>query len=186
MNRADVIERIAERYGVTLPQSDPAIFVVDVYDQILQEHTIQAQQSQLEFKEELKKILANSEESLPYLLEIRRQEIDNTANRLQNAAELLHIEQRQKSEIIYAEVSAKLEQKATEFSNQALRQLAVNIEHQINQQLFEPTKQLNRLAKSIAEQQDKDLKRKQLDFAWTGFIGLLCGLIGGLVVIYVG
>jgi hypothetical protein len=184
MNRADIIANISARYGVTLPQSDPVLLVADVLDQILQKHSQLTTEKHKEFIQEIKDLLNNSKDSLPYLLEIRRQEMDNIANKLQNAGELLHIEQRKKSEMIYDQISVQLEQRATEFSNQALKRLEISFKNQIEDQLIEPTKQLSQLANTLGGQQNEYVKSKQFDFAWMGLIGLSCGLVGGLIVLY--
>jgi hypothetical protein len=160
MNKQDIIAAVAKRHNVILGENDPALITAD----ILMMHV-----------DEIQKILVGSQTSLPYLLEIKRQEIDNTAMKFLNAGEILHQEQKAKIEMIELQSSKRLIEHSDALVENILLRISSGMESKVEQTINSATYSLERLASTIKTQHDQDVKNRNKD-RWL-YIG--CGLFSG-------
>jgi len=166
MNKQDIIAAVAKRHNVILGENDPALITAD----ILMMHV-----------DEIQKILVGSQTSLPYLLEIKRQEIDNTAMKFLNAGEILHQEQKAKIEMIELRSSKRLIEHSDALVENILLRISSGMESKVEQTINSATYSLERLASTIKTQHDQDVKNRNKDrWLYIG-CGLFSGAFGGLV-----
>ena len=166
MNKQDIIAAVAKRHNVILGENDPALITAD----ILMMHV-----------DEIQKILVGSQTSLPYLLEIKRQEIDNTAMKFLNAGEILHQEQKAKIEMIELRSSKRLIEHSDALVENILLRISSGMESKVEQTINSATYSLERLASTIKTQHDQDVKNRNKDrWLYIG-CGLFSGVFGGLV-----
>jgi hypothetical protein len=166
MNKQDIIDAVAHRHNVILGEDDPTLIAAD----ILMMHV-----------DEIQDILIESKTSLPYLLELKRQEIDNTAMKLLNAGEILHQEQKVKIEMIELQSNRRLIEHSDALVENILLRISSGMESKVEQTINSATYSLERLASTIKTQHDQDVKNRNKDrWLYIG-CGLFSGVFGGLV-----
>ena len=169
MDKQRLIENTNREFSVKLDKSDPALMIVYLIEQTLDDHT-----------EKLQSLITEAGESLPYLLEIKRQEIDNIANRLINAADHLNLEQSKKAELIYDELTDKLQKEAEEYASQSLMLLTESFEKRLENISTPYILEMEKIAATLNQQQIQFQRAKQQDLWINMAAGLFCGILGGL------
>ena len=166
MNKHDIIAAVAKRHNVILGENDPALITAD----ILMMHV-----------DEIQKILVDSQTSLPYMLEIKRQEIDNTAMKFLNAGEMLHQEQKAKLQMIELQSNKNLIQHSEALTKGILLNLSSGMESKVEKTLNSAAYSIEKLASEMKTQYTQDVKNRNNDLWFYIGCGFISGLFGGLV-----
>ena len=168
--KRELMRYVSKNYNIRLEEDDPVLYMMDMVLTIIDDrHT------------DTLSAISAAEKSLPYMLEIKRQEIDNTAMKFLNAGEILHQEQKAKIEMIELRSSKRLIEHSDALVENILLRISSGMESKVEQTINSATYSLERLASTIKTQHDQDVKNRNKDrWLYIG-CGLFSGAFGGLV-----
>ncbi|MDM1708939.1 hypothetical protein, partial [Thiopseudomonas alkaliphila] len=93
MDKKNIIAEIASRHGVLIGKDDPAFYIVDLATMVIDAKA-----------EEIRDAIGKGEQSIPYLLDLKRKEIDEAAARILAASDALEEKRRELAETLQQDV----------------------------------------------------------------------------------
>ena len=168
--KRELMRYVSKNYNIRLEEDDPVLYMMDMVLTIIDDrHT------------DTLSAISAAEKSLPYMLEIKRQEIDNTAMKFLNAGEILHQEQKSKLEMIELGSTKRLMKHSDELVDSILFRLNSGMESKIENTLHSSSQSIEKLASAMKTQYTQDVKNRNKEQWFYIGCGFLSGLFGSLV-----
>ncbi|WP_172119026.1 hypothetical protein [Halomonas hibernica] len=165
MDKKKIIAEIASRHGMLIHEDDPAFYIVDIATMIIDEKA-----------EEIRAAIGKGEESIPYLLDIKRKEIDEAAGRVLAATDALVEQREQLSFMLKKDVDNELRGRVDDYTNQVMSAIKTTIEQTVQTEMSQAAVTIQAAAKEL-EQARLGLRRNQLqDMLWMGAIAIVGGI----------
>ena len=168
--KKELMRYFSKNYNIRLGEDDPVLYMMDMVLQIIDDKNT-----------DNKLAISEAQTSLTYMLEIKRQEINNTAMKFLNAGEMLHQEQKSKLEMIELGSTKRLIERSDELVDSILFRLNSGMESKVEKTLHSSSKSIEKLTSEMKTQYTQDVKNKNKDLWFYIGCGFISGLFGGLV-----
>lgn len=166
MDKKKIVAEIASRHGVLIREDDPAFYIVDLATMVIEEKA-----------EEIREAVGKAEQSIPYLLDLKRTEIDEAAARILAASDDLETQRKQLAETLQQDVDNELRARVEDYTSQVMAAIKSTIRETVQDEMTNAALTIETAAREL-EQARHGLRRSQLqDLLWMGAVGTVGGLI---------
>ena len=117
MDKNKIVAEIASRHGVLIGKDDPAFYIVDLATMVIEEKA-----------EEIREAIGKGEQSIPYLLDLKRKEIDEAAARILAALDALEEKRRELAETLQQDVDNELRARVEDYTSQVMAAMQLKIQ----------------------------------------------------------
>lgn len=126
--------------------------------------------------ETIQPTLKRAEEVLPYLLDIKRKELDEAAARILAASDALEENRRQLAETMQQDVDNELRARVEDYTSQVMAATKTMIEQTVQSEMTQAAVTIQTAAHEL-DQARQGLRRSQLqDMFWMGAVGVIAGI----------
>mgnify|MGYP001773750933 CR=1 FL=1 len=126
--------------------------------------------------ETIQPTLKRAEEVLPYLLDIKRKELDEAAARILAASDVLEENRRQLAETMQQDVDNELRARVEDYTSQVMAATKTMIEQTVQSEMTQAAVTIQTAAHEL-DQARQGLRRSQLqDMFWMGAVGVIAGI----------
>lgn len=122
--------------------------------------------------------LKRAEEVLPYLLDIKRKELDEAAARILAASDALEEKRRELNETLQQDVDNELRARVEDYTSQVMAATKTMIEQTVQSEMTQAALTIQTAAHEL-DQARKGIKRSQAqELLWMAAVAILGGLMG--------
>ena|SRR5690554_5103642 len=126
--------------------------------------------------ETIQPTLKRAEEVLPYLLDIKRKELDEAAARILAASDVLEENRRQLAETMQQDVDNELRARVEDYTSQVMAATKTMIEQTVQSEMTQAALTIQTAAHEL-DQARQGLRRSQLqDMLWMAAVGVIGGI----------
>lgn len=169
MNKEKIISEIAGRHGLLIGKDDPAFYIVDLATMVIEEKA-----------EEIREAVGKAEQSIPYLLDLKRKEIDEAAARILAASDDLEAQRKQLAETLQQDVDNELRERVEGYTRQVMEAIENRIELAVEKAFQERAERiLDRFetqVEQLARVEEKRHGDRIKEILWQGAIGIVSGV----------
>ena len=165
MDKKNIIAEIASRHGVLIGKDDPAFYIVDLATMVIDAKA-----------EEIRDAIGKGEQSIPYLLDLKRKEIDEAAARILAASDALEEKRRELAEPLQQDVDNELRARVEDYTSQVMAATKTMIEQTVQSEMTQAALTIQTAAHEL-DQARQGLRRSQLqDMFWMTAVGVIGGI----------
>lgn len=165
MDKKKIVAEIASRHGVLIREDDPAFYIVDLATMVIEEKA-----------EEIRDAIGKGEQSIPYLLDLKRKEIDEAAARILAASDALEEKRRELAETLQQDVDNELRARVEDYTSQVMAATKTMIEQTVQSEMTQAALTIETAAHEL-DQARQGLRRSQLqDMLWMAAVGVIGGI----------
>jgi len=126
--------------------------------------------------ETIQPTLKRAEEVLPYLLDIKRKELDEAAARILAASDALEEKRRELAQTLQQDVDNELRARVEDYTNQVMAATKTMIEQTVQSEMTQAALTIQAAAQEL-DQARRGLRRSQLqDMLWMTAVGIIGGV----------
>lgn len=167
MDKNKIVAEIASRHGVLIGKDDPAFYIVDLATMVIEEKA-----------EEIRDAIGKGEQSIPYLLDLKRKEIDESAARILAASDALEAKHRELAETLQQDTDNKLRERVEDYTSQVMAATKITIRETVQTEMTNAALTIQTAAQEL-DQARKGIKRSQVqELLWMAAVAILGGLMG--------
>jgi exonuclease VII large subunit len=165
MDKKKIVAEIASRHGVLIREDDPAFYIVDLATMVIEEKA-----------EEIREAIEKGEKSIPYLLDLKRKELDEAAARILAASDELEAQRKQLYETLQQDVDNELRSRVEHYTQQVIEAVRVENRESIRDELTTGATTVQAAVKDL-DKARQGLSRSQLqDMLLMGAVGVIASV----------